>query len=69
MLEKILVAVLVVVVTVGIHAVGTTLLLLYLLGAVSPIKDRMSFLHGLILTASTVLFLLSCTSAKWFSGR
>ena len=58
MLDEALVAFLLIVGTVGIHAVGTTLLFRYLLGAVSRIKDRMSFLHGLILTASTVLFLL-----------
>ena len=58
MLEEASVAVLVVVGTVGIHAAGTTLLLQYLLRSVSRIKDHMGLVHGLILTASTVLFLL-----------
>ncbi len=68
MLDETLVAILLVVGTVGIHAVGTTLLLRYLEGAVFRIKDRMRPVHGLILTASTALFLLSlhfCEVVLW----
>jgi voltage-gated potassium channel len=68
MLDEAFVAILLVAGTVGIHAVGTTLLLRHLAGAVLRIKDRLTFVHRMILTASTALFLLSlhvCEVVLW----